>query len=472
MALVHWAKKVTTDATTRAALDSWAADNGAPNLTGLTVLIKPNAVCTSATPYTTNPDVLHAIVDWCVTCGAVVGNITIADRCDPGWEPTSSVFTAIHYDDLATALGCNLVTLGTAGFTNQTPAQATNWPSGLTVADEVLDADYVINAPVTKDHLSDDDGAEWATTNFTGAAKNWVGILTQDGAAGRGHIHNTSLHLYVPEIYYAAPHDLIVLDCSGVCYNGGPFSGGASGSPGIVVVTTDMVAADVSALAVLKQLLLENEATNGGIDDYTCWTQPQVAHAVALGTSYGTWITSAAAYTWKNDGVTDIAAYMTLMGVTNSEEQDGVAAPTNESVSSYLDLLFNNVAWSAVGDGAGLLPSAAAGSLYLSAHTADPGATGTQLTSEVAYTGYARVAIVRSVSGFTRSGTNESLVAIAAWGAMGGGSGGTITHFGIGTASSGSGHLLCRGTITPNITVTTPVNPQMDAGVFLTATTA
>jgi len=84
---------------------------------------------------------------------------------------------------------------------------------------------------------------------------------------------------------------------------------------------------------------------------------------------------------------------------------------SNAFEAAFLDLLFLNTDIANIGDAAGLQNSAAAGSLYLSLHTADPGEAGTQSTSEVAYTGYARVAVARSGAGFSRSGSALSLPA-------------------------------------------------------------
>src|SRR3954454_20279002 len=61
----------------------------------------------------------------------------------------------------------------------------------------------------------------------------------------------------------------------------------------------------------------------------------------------------------------------------------------------------------------GLADNAASGpltSLYVSLHTADPGETGSQTTSEASYTSYARAAVARSGSGFTVSGTAPTTV--------------------------------------------------------------
>lgn len=74
---------------------------------------------------------------------------------------------------------------------------------------------------------------------------------------------------------------------------------------------------------------------------------------------------------------------------------------TEALCEKILDLLFNNEAATGIGDAGGLLPSAAAGNLYVSLHTADPGAGGDQTTNEAAYTSYARVAVARTVAGWT-----------------------------------------------------------------------
>lgn len=68
---------------------------------------------------------------------------------------------------------------------------------------------------------------------------------------------------------------------------------------------------------------------------------------------------------------------------------------TNAAETALLTLIFNNTDWANVGDAGGLQNSATAGSFYISLHTADPGETGSQTTSETAYTNYARVAVAR-----------------------------------------------------------------------------
>ena len=122
-------------------------------------------------------------------------------------------------------------------------------------------------------------------------------------------------------------------------------------------------------------------------------------------------------------------------------------------------LLFNNTNFADVGDATGLRGSTVAGSFFLSAHTADPAEAGTQTTSEVTYSSYGRVTVARSGSGFTVTANSISPTAVVTFPTGTGGSG-TITHFGIGTASSGAGVLLWRGTVTPNIVTGNGITPS------------
>lgn len=130
--------------------------------------------------------------------------------------------------------------------------------------------------------------------------------------------------------------------------------------------------------------------------------------------------------------------------------------------SDLLKLVFQNIGTALIGDATGLVPSTAAGSLFVALHTADPGETGTQLTSEATYTGYARATVVRSAVGFTVSGTAPTQVANAAavtFAACTAGSN-TITHFSVGVASSGAGKLLYSGALTASLAVSSGITPS------------
>lgn len=130
--------------------------------------------------------------------------------------------------------------------------------------------------------------------------------------------------------------------------------------------------------------------------------------------------------------------------------------------ADLLKHLFQNLAVALVGDASGLQPSATAGSLYISLHTSDPGETGSQNTNETAYTNYVRVAVARTNVAWTVSGTAPTQVANAAAIAFAqcGVTGATLTHFGVGTDSSGAGKLLYSGALTSPLTVSNGITPS------------
>jgi hypothetical protein len=140
---------------------------------------------------------------------------------------------------------------------------------------------------------------------------------------------------------------------------------------------------------------------------------------------------------------------------------------TNDLENQFLLLLFNNTDLAGVGDGTGLRGSSTAGSLFVSLHTADPNETGNQTTSEVSYTSYARVAVARSGSGWTVTANSVSPAANIDFPACTGGSA-TATHFGIGTATSGTGKLLYKGAISPSISISSGVTPRLTTASAIT----
>ncbi len=136
---------------------------------------------------------------------------------------------------------------------------------------------------------------------------------------------------------------------------------------------------------------------------------------------------------------------------------------TNAFETALLTLYFNNTDHANVGDAAGIQNSATAGSFYISLHTGDPGETGTQTTSEATYTSYARVAVARSGAGWTIASANVSNAAAINFPACTGGTN-TITHFGIGSDSSGAGNLFFKGALSASLAVSSGITPSFAIG--------
>ncbi len=135
----------------------------------------------------------------------------------------------------------------------------------------------------------------------------------------------------------------------------------------------------------------------------------------------------------------------------------------NTFENEFLLHLFNNSDIANIGDATGLRGSTAAGSLYVALHTANPDEAGSQNTSECAYGSYARVAVARTVGGWTVSGNAVSNAALIQFPQCTSGSE-TVTHFSVGTSSSGPGKVLYYGALSSSLAVSSGIQPQFATG--------
>jgi hypothetical protein len=137
---------------------------------------------------------------------------------------------------------------------------------------------------------------------------------------------------------------------------------------------------------------------------------------------------------------------------------------SNAFETDLLNLIFNATAIANLADNAGTSPLT---NLFVSLHTADPGEAGDQSTNETAYTSYARVSVARTAGGWTITGNSVSPVAAIDFPECTGGTS-TITHFAVGTASTGTGKILYSGTVTPSISVASNVTPRLTTASTIT----
>lgn len=137
----------------------------------------------------------------------------------------------------------------------------------------------------------------------------------------------------------------------------------------------------------------------------------------------------------------------------------------NTFESDLLALIFNATAIANIADNAATSPLT---NLYVSLHTADPGEAGSQTTSETAYTGYARVAVARTSGGWTVASGSVSPNANIDFGQCTASPGAAITHAAVGTASSGTGKVLYKGSLSASITMAVGVIPRLTTGSTIT----
>lgn len=137
----------------------------------------------------------------------------------------------------------------------------------------------------------------------------------------------------------------------------------------------------------------------------------------------------------------------------------------NTFENDLVALIFNATAIANIADNAASSPLT---NLHVALHTANPNEAGTQETSEISYTGYARVAVARTDGGWTITANSVSPVADITFGEMSGGAGGTVTHVSVGTAASGSGKILYYGAVSPTIVVGVGDTPKITTATTIT----
>lgn len=137
--------------------------------------------------------------------------------------------------------------------------------------------------------------------------------------------------------------------------------------------------------------------------------------------------------------------------------------------SDFLEALYLNLIFKGTTNAAWASAAGTATQLFVALHSADPTDAGNQTASEIVYTGYARVATTRG-AGWNVSGVTPTTVNPAApinFPACTAGSA-VATHFSVGDAASGTGNILYAGAISPTISISAGVTPQLGATTAVT----
>lgn len=132
--------------------------------------------------------------------------------------------------------------------------------------------------------------------------------------------------------------------------------------------------------------------------------------------------------------------------------------------NDLLKLIFQATAIANIADNAATAPLT---NLYVALHTASPGETGDQTTSECTYTSYARVAVARTSGGWTITANSVSPAAAITFPAATGGTE-TATYASIGVATSGASKILYYGALSPTIAISSGVTPSLTTSTAFT----
>jgi uncharacterized protein (DUF362 family) len=276
----------------QAVRDAVAMVGGLPDLTGKTVLLKPNLNSDEGPPTSPNPEVMRAAIRMVKERGAT--RVIVGDRSNPSYDTIQAMTKAGIY---AVAVAEGAETMNFNGMTTRlvTPSGATHWPSGFNTYAVILDqVNFIINMCCCKHH---------ALANYTMAMKAWMGIIVQND---RSTAHS-DLGNRLPELHLGVKENFVILDATKALLTAGPSLGGKQASPGIVVATADAVAADATGLSIMKYYLAQISQADSQIDNYTVWTQPQMVRALALNNG---WINSKSQYSYGSSGISEIQSIM------------------------------------------------------------------------------------------------------------------------------------------------------------------
>jgi len=130
-------------------------------------------------------------------------------------------------------------------------------------------------------------------------------------------------------------------------------------------------------------------------------------------------------------------------------------------------LIFQGTAIANLADNAASSPLT---NLFVALHTADPSA-GNQNTSEVAYTGYARVAVSRNAAGWTVTAENSVNANATTFPACTGGSN-TAAYVSIGKNNTGvAGEIYFSGALNATLAISNGITPSFGSGNLNTTLT-
>ena len=109
---------------------------------------------------------------------------------------------------------------------------------------------------------------------------------------------------------------------------------------------------------------------------------------------------------------------------------------------------------------------AAAASIDVNLHTADPGEAGISTTTDADYGSYATVTVVRSGAGWTVAGNTTSNAALIQFPQCSSGTN-TITH--VSLSPVGSTQIIASGALSSSLAVSTGIQPQFAIGALTIA---
>lgn len=266
-----------------AAMNETIARDGLANVVseGDVVFLKVNSNSGNEYPYSTRPRMIEEVAKWCWDQGA--SRVIVGDRSFWGDTNTYGNLVGNGAVDAAANSGSELLVLDEDDADLDWVAfdqdDAPDWNGGFRYPLPVVEADVLINLPIVKTHF---------ISTFTMGMKNLIGLVNADDRRRTGNLdqHVTSgnkLYRQIAQLNQSITPTLTFLDGWEAVVRGGPTMwdgpGGLVDAPGVMIVSADRIAADVTGLALLKRYAVSAE----DVHDWGVWENPQIVEAVEAG---------------------------------------------------------------------------------------------------------------------------------------------------------------------------------------------
>ncbi|WIM45819.1 DUF362 domain-containing protein [Methanosarcina mazei] len=235
---------------------------------GDTVLIRPNANTADPAPGSTSPEVLRGAIREVKRYNP--GKIIVAEKSMTTLD-TEKVLKKLGLWQVAEGEGVDeILTFDHLKREHVEPEKAYSWPFGFDVPEFLGSVDYTIALPVIKTH--------W-TAIFTMGLKSQISITADRDRRQLPHGQGMDMLFgnMVAESNLVYKPDFYISDATKCFVTEGPNTGTLR-EPGIVLASPDVIANDVTGLALLKTL-----GTVPKIQRNSVWAQPQIKRAVELG---------------------------------------------------------------------------------------------------------------------------------------------------------------------------------------------
>lgn len=266
---------------------------------GDTVYMKVNCNSGDWYPYSTRQRMIEEVGQWAWDQGA--SRVIVGDRSFYGYSAgqTLTIMNANGVAEAAENIGAELMAFDNDDDWVQIDQDdADLWVDGFRFPQVVVEADVIINLPIMKTHF---------ISGFTMAMKNIIGLCHPEDRERAGNLnYHADLHRKIAQLNQHITPTLHLLDAWEAVIQGGPTPGGdppgLTGEPGVLICTTDRIAADVTGLGILKHFATDGEE----VHDYDVWDHPQIVAAVNAEVG----ITGPGEYDAGGPTVPDLDAYL------------------------------------------------------------------------------------------------------------------------------------------------------------------